>query len=230
MSDEHGRFGRGETPDGRDHGCHQHMLSTATTTDQPSAPGDMGPSGDIDLSEEEIFDVLSNRRRRFVIHALKHAKEQGERGLGVSELSTRVAAWELDIEPEEVTYDDRRNVHSTLRRTHLPNLESNHIITIDEETDLVRPTPALEELEIYVEVLRGKEIPWSLYYVGLAAAVSSVLLATYAGVPGFASLSALNVGVFAVTAFGVSSVVHHAIGRHGRLGNHEKPPELRRGT
>ena len=205
------------------------MLSTATTTGRSSAPGDDDAGEDVDLSEEEIFDVLSNRRRRFVIHALKRARERKEEPLDVSELSTQVTAWELDVDPEEVSYDDRRNVHSTLRRTHLPKLEANHVVTVDEETDEVRATEILADLEIYVEVLRGKEIPWSLYYVGLAAVIASVFLAVYAGVPGFATLSALNVSVFAVTAFGVSSIVHHAIGRHARLGRHEKPPELRRG-
>ena len=200
------------------------MISAATTTGRNAISG--GETEDADLSQDEIFDVLSNRRRRYAIHALKRAEEP----LDVSELSTYVTAWELDVDPEQVKYEDRRNVHSTLRRTHLPKLEDANVVTVDEETDLVRPTPTLRDLEIYVEVLRGKEIPWSLYYVGLAAVIASVFLAVYAGVPGFASLSALNVGVFSVTAFGVSSVVHHAIGRHGRLGNHEKPPELRRGT
>ena len=204
-------------------GVIQHMISAATTTGRNAISG--GETEDADLSQDEIFDVLSNRRRRYAIHALKRAEEP----LDVSELSTYVTAWELDVDPEQVKYEDRRNVHSTLRRTHLPKLEDANVVTVDEETDLVRPTPALEDLEIYVEVLRGKEIPWSLYYVGLATVVASVFLAVHAGAPGFAGLSPLNVSVFAVTAFGVSSIVHHAIGRHARLGRHEKPPELRRG-
>ena len=198
------------------------MISAATTTARNSISG--GETEDADLSQDEIFDVLSNRRRRYAIHALKRAEEP----LDVSELSTHVTAWELDVDPEQVKYEDRRNVHSTLRRTHLPKLEDANVVTVDEETDLVRPTPTLQDLEIYVEVLRGKEIPWSLYYVGLATVVASVFLAVHAGAPGFAGLSPLNVSVFAVTAFTVSSVVHHAIGRHARLGSTEKPPELRR--
>ena len=41
-----------------------------------------------DLSEDDVYEMLSNRRRRFVIHALKRAEEP----VDVSELSTHVTA------------------------------------------------------------------------------------------------------------------------------------------
>ncbi|PHQ38168.1 transcriptional regulator [Halorubrum persicum] len=193
------------------------MVSTAVTTNESARNGG-------ELSEEEIFEVLSNRRRRFVIHALKRA----EGPLEVSELSTHVTAWEVGVEPEEVRYEDRRNVYSTLQRTHLPKLEEKNVVTVDEETNVVAPTPELESLDIYVEVLGSREIPWSLYYVGLAGVAVSLLLAVATGTPGFAALEPLDVGVFTATTFGISAVVHHVIGRRARLGDTEKPPELRK--
>ena len=194
------------------------MLSTATT-----AVGANRDDGG-ELSEDEIFKLLSNRRRRFVIHALKRADEPVE----ISDLSRHVTAWEHDIEPDEVRYEDRRNVYSTLQRTHLPKLEEKNVVTVHEEENLVEPTPELENLDIYVEVLRSREIPWSVYYVGLAGVAASLLLAVSTGTPGFAGLEAVDVGVFTATAFGISAVAHHVIGRRARLGNAEKPPELRR--
>lgn len=176
-----------------------------------------------ELSHEDIYEILANRRRRFVIHALKRADDPPD----VSELSRYVTAWELGVEPEDVPYEERHNVHSTLRRVHLPKLTEADVVTVDEE-DVVRPAPALEDLDVYVEVLRGKEIPWSLYYVGLAGLAAAALLAVGVGAPGFAALSFVDVGIFVVTAFGVSSAAHHAIGRRTRLGNTEKPPEARR--
>ena len=194
------------------------MLSTATTTHGT------GRNGGGKLSTDEIFELLSNRRRRFVIHALKRAEEP----LDVSDLSTRVTGWELDIDPDEVGYEDRRNVYSTLQRTHLPKLEEKNVITVHEEENLVEPTAELEELDIYVEVLGSREIPWSLYYVGLAGLAAALLCAVAVETPGFAGLEALDVGVFTATVFGISSVAHHTIGRRTRLGNTEKPPELRK--
>lgn len=194
---------------------------------EPTDPGTDGSEtdGPRRLSQADAFDVLSNRRRRYVIHALKHADEP----LDVSELSTRVTAWELDVDPETVEYEDRRNVHSTLRRTHLPKLEEKDVISVDDDTDLVRETPVLEDLDVYVEVLHGKEIPWSHYYVGLAGLSAVLLLAVAVGAPGVAALSPLSVAVFTATAFGISSLTHYVLGRRMRLGNAEKPPELRRG-
>ena len=193
------------------------MLSTGTTIRRGSRNGG-------ELSEDDVFEVLSNRRRRFVIHALKRA----EGPLDVTELSTHVTAWEHNIDTDEVRYEDRRNVYSTLQRTHLPKLEEKNVVTVHEEENLVEPTPELENLDIYVEVLRSKEIPWSLYYVGLAGLAASLLLAVVTGTPGFAGFEAVDVGVFTTTVFGISSVAHHVIGRRARLGNTEKPPELRR--
>lgn len=188
------------------------------------AAADGSNSNTGELSEDEIFEVLSNRRRRFVIHALKRTPEPIE----VSELSTHVTAWEVGVDPDEVTYEDRRNVYSTLQRTHLPKLAEKNVVTLDEESNLVRATPALDNLDIYVEVLGSKEIPWSLYYVGLAGVAVSLLLAVATGTPGFAALAPHDVGIFTITAFGVSSIVHHVVGRRTRLGNTEQPPELRK--
>lgn len=200
------------------------MLATGTTGRSTSP--DVHDGGDAEegqLSQDEIFDVLSNRRRRFVVHALK--REAGP--IDVSTLSKRVTAWELGIDPIDVQYEDRRNVYSTLRRTHIPKLEENDIVVLDEETDLVAPTPALEDVEIYVEIVQGREIPWNRYYVGLATLNVSVLLAIAVGVPGFAMTSTLAVAVFATTVFGLSALAHYRLGKHTRFGDDERPPELR---
>jgi len=174
------------------------------------------------LSEDDVFEVLSNRRRRFVVHALKRAQEP----MGIADLSKRVTAWEVDVAPAEVRYEDRRNVYSTLQRTHLPKMEEKNLVKVDEEENVVRPTPRLKDLDIYVEVLQSQEIPWSLYYVGLAGVTAALLLAVATGTPGLATFSPIDVGAFTAAAFGVSSIVHHVVGQRTRLGTSERPPEL----
>ncbi|WP_096394637.1 transcriptional regulator [Halorubrum trapanicum] len=176
-----------------------------------------------DLSEDDVFEMLSNRRRRFVIHALKRAEEP----VDVSELSTHVTAWERGVDPDAVKYEDRRNVYSTLQRIHLPKLEEKNVVRVDEEANLVEPTPTLDDLDVYIEVLRGREIPWSLYYFGLAVLAGLVLVAVAVGVPGFAALDGTTAAVFVVTAFTVSALLHYHYGERARLGNLEEPPELR---
>ncbi|ELZ32253.1 DUF7344 domain-containing protein [Halorubrum distributum] len=176
-----------------------------------------------DLSEDDVFEMLSNRRRRFVIHALKRAEEP----VDVSELSTHVTAWERGVDPDAVKYEDRRNVYSTLQRIHLPKLEEKNVVRVDEEANLVEPTPTLDDLDVYIEVLRGREIPWSLYYFGLAVLAGLVLVGVSVGVPGLAALDGTTAAVFVVTAFTVSALLHYHYGERARLGNLEEPPELR---
>ena len=200
-----------------------HATTNPTETSN-EMEGERTDSDDHDeLSEEDVFEVLSNRRRRFVIHAVKRADDPPD----ISELSRDVTAWELGVDPEDVPYEDRHNVHTTLKRTHIPNLVEKNVVTVDED-DSVRAAPALKSIDIYVEVLRGKEIPWSLYYVGLAGVAVALLLAVQVGVPVVSALSPIAVGVFAATAFGISGLVHYVIGRRTVLGNTEKPPEVRR--
>jgi len=57
-------------------------------------------------------------------------------------------------------------------------------VTVDKERNYVQATPKLKNLEIYVEVLGSKEIPWSLYYVGLAGVAVSLLIAVMIDTPG----------------------------------------------
>lgn len=175
------------------------------------------------LTQNDVFEVLRNRRRRFALHALKRADEP----LTVSDLSNRVTAWEQGVDPEEVVHEDRRHVHSALRRTHLPKLDEADVVEYDPDSNVVRPTEAFADLDIYMEVLRGREIPWSMYYVGLAGTAVTLTVAVLFDVPGFTVLTPLSVSVFVVVAFGLSSLVHYLVGERMRLGNAEVPPELR---
>lgn len=193
------------------------MLSTTTLSRKPSRT-------DVSLSQETIYDVLSNRRRRYAVHALKHADEE----VDLTELSRRITAWEVGVDPDEVEYQDRRLVYSTLKGTHLPMLDEHDLIDYDDEANVVEPLPSLDEFDVYVEVLQGKEIPWSLYYVGIASVSVLLLLAVVVGVPGLATIGPMGVSLFTITAFGISGVAHHYYGERSRLGNEEKPPELRK--
>ncbi len=193
------------------------MSFITTATDESDTNGS-------ELSDGEIYDILSNRRRRFVIHALKRT----DGPVDISDISAHVAAWELKKDPDEVCYDDRRSVYTTLRRTHLPKLEQKGVVTVDTDENAVRATSTLQDLDIYVEALGRNEIPWSLYYVGLAGVAVVLLLAVVVDALMFAALDPLDVGLFTVTSFGVSSVVHHVTSHNTHLGNTEKPPELHR--
>ena len=177
-----------------------------------------------EISDADVFEILSNRRRRFALHAIKRREEPIE----LSELSEQIAAWEMDTEPEQISYEDRRGVYMTLKTTHIPMMDERGVVEFEQQTKTVRSTDLLSKLDVYVEALRKDEIQWSTYYIGLAAICLSVVIAVAADVPGAAALDPLDVGVITVVAFGVSSLVHHLVDRRNRLGSTEEPPELRR--
>ena len=177
-----------------------------------------------EISDADVFEILSNRRRRFALHAIKRREEPIE----LSELSEQIAAWEMDTEPDQISYEDRRGVYMTLKTTHIPMMDERGVVEFEQQTKTVRSTDLLSKLDVYVEALRKDEIPWSTYYIGLAAICLSVVIAVAADVPGAAALDPLDVGVITVVAFGVSSLVHHLVDRRNRLGSTEEPPELRR--
>lgn len=192
-------------------------LETEQTNSTPKRDEDQ-------LTQDDVFEILRNQRRRFVLHALKRSEEP----LTVSDLSTCITAWEQGVDPENVVHEDRRHVHSALRRTHLPKLDGLDIVDYDPETNVVEPTETLSDLDIYFEVLQNREIPWSVYYTGLAAVSISLTIAVLLDVPGFAVLAPMDVGVFVVVAFGTSALIHYMIGERMRLGNRKAPPELYR--
>lgn len=82
---------------------------------------------------DTIFDVLSNRRRRYVLYRLANA----DGSIGFDRLAGRVAADVRNAEIREVTSDERRRVAVSLRQIHLPKLADVGLVTYDEARDAV---------------------------------------------------------------------------------------------
>ncbi len=175
------------------------------------------------VSYDETFDLLSNHRRRYTLHYLKANGEHAE----IGQLSDYVAAWENDIPPNEVSYDQRKRVYTSLQQVHLPRMDKMGVIEFDDREGVIELTPAAQQLDIYLEIVGKRDVPWSVLYLTLAAINAVVLVAAAVGAPGFAVVPDLGWGLFAVTTFVVASIAHLYITRKEmRLGGTEKPPEL----
>ena len=174
------------------------------------------------LTEDELFELLANRRRRHIMHTLMNEGET----VDIGDLSQQIAAWEDGLEFEEVSSTDRKRVYTALQQSHLPKMDKAGVIEFDRDRGVVEPTPALEDVEVYMDVVRGREIPWSDYYLGLTAVAAVLLGATIAGLPPFAGLPAYAWGVFVIVAFGVSGFAHRYYARRNRLGIADEPPDI----
>lgn len=90
------------------------------------------------ITVDELFQALGNRRRRRVIHAL----EGGTRDLGA--LARAIAAVENDITTGEVNAQQRKRVYISLYQSHLEKLDEWNVVEWDAQAQTIAPGPAHE--------------------------------------------------------------------------------------
>ena len=177
------------------------------------------------ISNDDCFDLLSNNRRRYTLHYLQHNGEQATLG-GLSE---QVAAWENGIEVESVSSTQRKRIYTSLQQVHLPRMDGMGAVEFDDRAGVVELGPAAEDLDVYLEVVRGRDVPWSQFYLGLAAVNLALLAVVGLDAAFFTLLPDLAWGVFVATTFLVAGVCHYYIGRQEMLlGEDGSPPEVDR--
>ncbi|WP_408956911.1 DUF308 domain-containing protein [Natrinema sp. 74] len=187
-------------------------------------------AGDIDVSqpnrstvtEDELFELLSNRRRR---HILRVLMREGER-VDIGDLSQEIAAREDDIAFDEVASADRKRVYTALQQSHLPKMDKIGVIEFDRDRGAVEATPTLEDVEIYIDIVRGREMPWSDYYLGLTGMTGLLVVASALEVVPFVGPPSPAWAVFVIVTFGSSALAHRFYARRNRLGIANDPPAV----
>jgi len=170
-----------------------------------------------DPSQGEIFDLLSNQRRRYAIHYCKREDDP----VTLGDLAEHVAAWELDKEVDEITSAERKRVYTSLQQTHLPTLERANIIEFDDRT--IELTDEAAELEVYLDIVPGDSIPWGVYYLGLTVIGSVVMGVLWLDVIPTETVPELGWATLVFALFAISAVVHVVQNRRMRLGEMERP-------
>jgi hypothetical protein len=194
---------RGTTPEGDED-------PSAEPTDRPAAP-----------TEQEVFDILSNRRRRYALYALSN-----DDTATIGSLAERIAAWENGCPVEEVTSTERKRVYTALQQSHLPKLERTGLISFDHDTGRVHPTDTVGEMDIYLEVVGEEQLSWDQYYLGLSTVSAGIVVAVWLGLPPFRALSPLLWMTIVVSLFAVSATIHNY--RSANLDAASEPPEVSR--
>jgi hypothetical protein len=187
-----------------------------------SSTGGDDDGGTDGVEHGDLYDALSNRRRRFAIHYLK--QRPGER-VGMGDLSTQVAAWEHGVDPEELSYDQRKTVHTALYQHHAPKLDETGLVDYDAARGEVELTAAGRDVDLYLEAVRGRDITWSTYFAGASGLAMSLVLATRAGVWPVAAVPDDVLCGFLAAGFLVSAVTFAYSTRQRRLGRDRAPPE-----
>lgn len=121
------------------------------------------PSPEPSIETEEIFDLLSNHRRRFTLQYLRENGDESD----LRTLSEQIAAWENDVEPAHVTSKQRMRAYTALRQSHLPKMDRYGIIDFDSRSGTVGLTDSASALEDYLESVASNRTPWGQYYLGM---------------------------------------------------------------
>jgi hypothetical protein len=175
-------------------------------------------NGSTSLDPDDAFEVLSNRRRRYVVHQLLQHGDVTD----LRTLSRQVAAWENRKPFDQVTSEERRRVYNALQQFHLPKLDGMGVVSYASGRGTVSSTPAAESLRSYLGGQGTHTDRRSLWMaLGALAAVVAIVAFTVGGIQTLGAV--VLVGVLGTT------VLHqkHTSGRFGRDG---PPPELARGT
>lgn len=167
------------------------------------------------LTKGEIFDVLRNQRRRFVLQYLKQKDDHVELG----DLATQVAAWEYDTTVEGVTSEQRKRVYTTLQQTHLDKMAEAGIVEYDADRGVIRSTDQTDDLSIYLEIVPGREFPWQEYYLSLGAVSTALVTALWFNVYPFTMVSDLEWASLIALVLTLSAIYHVYRQRGMRLDN-----------
>jgi DNA-binding transcriptional ArsR family regulator len=154
-------------------------------------------------SKDELFQILSNSRRRRIIYYLF---EEGAE-LTLKRLAAKIAAVEAGVDESEITSEERQRVYISLYQTHLPKLEEANIVRYDEDERTVALTDEVVAEGFFWmgdddEASTG---PWLRYYVALSAATWLLVGGVWLSLP-LVSLLGWS-GVALVVSLGLSAIV-----------------------
>ncbi|SEH39643.1 hypothetical protein SAMN05192561_101529 [Halopenitus malekzadehii] len=187
----------------------------------PSLPG--GGQGDDRLTQDDVYDVLSNKRRRYAIHYLKQVDER----VDVRDLAEQVAAWENDKPVEALTAQERKRVYISLYQGHLSSMDDRGLVAYDEDRGTVALRDAVRNADIHLEVVDPRDIPWGQFYLGLSVANALLIGLAWLDVGLFTEVGDLQIAAVTVASVAVSATVQTFRDDRIRLGDAGPPPELR---
>ncbi|PSP60146.1 hypothetical protein BRC73_03680 [Halobacteriales archaeon QH_7_66_37] len=158
-----------------------------------------------ELGLDQLFEVLQNQRRRYVLNYLREHEEMTT----LSDLSEQIAAWENDKEVRRISSSERKRVYVALYQCHLPKMDDMGVVEFEKARGTIEPGEHIERCYEYLDVAEsGSDLQWPRYYAALAAGTLAMLLVG-AGLQTLLSIPAISAGAgLALLAFATTSVWH----------------------
>lgn len=126
------------------------------------------------ISRDEIFETLSNERRRCVVRYMLANSNPTD----LRTLSRQIASREYEKPVREVTPEERRRVYNALQQFHLQKLDDIGAIRYDPNRGTVEPGDSLKKLELYLDASEqcGKRCLFSMIFGGTVTGAIVALL------------------------------------------------------
>ena len=112
----------------------------------------------ISLTPDEIFDILSNTRRRRLITKLAELTPTGGAGethLGIGKIATAVAAARHGVSPEELSHDDRHRAYVSLTQVHAETLEDYGVAEYHKRVKKITPKTDVHALAAIIKAVEA---------------------------------------------------------------------------
>lgn len=114
-----------ETPSGESEGITQESIERLLEQEQPSSD---------EITLDETFDILRNRRRRDVLVYLSGAEDNSAT---LSDVAEHVAAKENGIDEAQLSSTQRKRVYIGLYQCHLPKMDDVGVVEYDQDRGTV---------------------------------------------------------------------------------------------
>ena len=102
-----------------------------------------------DLTADTILELLANRRRRYLLYALRGRDEPIE----LSRLAETVAGWEQDVPPDDVAKNEYKSVYVSSVQCHVPKLADSGVVDHDEDNHSVVLSENFNQLRPYLQLV-----------------------------------------------------------------------------
>lgn len=100
------------------------------------------------LELDHVYSTLSHSRRRFLCYTLLEDTEWS-----LSDLATKIAAWENDVPEHAVTAQQRDRVYVSLYHAHVPKLVDEGVITFDDTSETIVAARHAEQVLTALEAI-----------------------------------------------------------------------------
>lgn len=105
-------------------------------------------------------------------------------------------------------------------------MDEDGLVDYDADASTVELAESFEDVAIYLEIVPEADVPWSLYYVGLAVANLVLLGLAWFDIQPFSLVPDLGWGLVVLVTFAVSAFVQTYSARRMRIGDEGPPPDL----